>query len=193
MSSLLLGLIVITTMNQLVLSIKVLIGEVDQIRGKKLRNISNGVMISLVSVFIFFMLLAYITHNMGIFRLKSTMFWTFTIIFSLMSYMFLFSICLLMQALRKVSHEDCFRKEKTNIMLQFTFFLLAFATRAIFYTYELYLVSSTNHVESDDSGEEHIAALLECILYIPWNVLPVAFVYYTHVRTFSAIRKAKQK
>ena len=45
---------------------------------------------------------------------------------------------------------------------------------------------------TDDSGEEDLAALSECILYIPWNVLPVTFVYFTHMRTFRAIRKAKE-
>ena len=137
------------------LSLKGLVGDIDHLRGKKLRNISNGIMVTIVVSFVFFIILSYATHNMGIFRLKSTMFWSFVITFSLVSYMFLFSICLLVHVMKKVSEEANFKREKRNIMLQFIFFLLAFATRAIFFTIELYLVEATDFAEiTDDSGEE---------------------------------------
>ena len=83
-------------------SIKVLVGDVEYTKGKKIRNITNGVMIAIAVGFIFFVILAYSTHNMGIFRLKTTMFWSFIVVFSLLSHIFLFSICILMRALREV-------------------------------------------------------------------------------------------
>ena len=83
-------------------SIKVLVGDVEYVKGKKVRNITNGILIVIAVCFTFFVILAYATHNMGIFRLKTTMFWSFIIVFSLLSHIFLFSICVLMRALREV-------------------------------------------------------------------------------------------
>ena len=35
--------------------------------------------------------------------------------------------------------------------------------------------------------------MAESILYVVWNVLPVSFVFFTHLRTFKAIKESKSK
>ena len=77
-------------------------GDVEYARGKKIRNITNGILIAIAVGFTFFVILSYATHDKGIFRLKTTSFWSLIIVFSLLSHIFLFSICVLIRALREV-------------------------------------------------------------------------------------------
>ena len=79
--------------------------------------------------------------------MKSTMFVTFIVIFTLLSVIFTATICVLMKAMDKINDEKDFRREKRSILIQFFVFLVAFVSRAVFYSLELYLVKSQENKE----------------------------------------------
>ena len=62
-------------------------------------------------------------------------------------------------------------------------FLLAFITRWVFFA-ALIISHLFYHKEGPETGETFNAALIELILYIPWNIVPVIFILYEHNRTF---------
>ena len=64
---------------------------------------------------------------------------------------------------------------------------MAFLSRAIYFGIELYKIYDVSSANDDETRQEFSAALTESILYIPWNVLPISFIYYTHYRTFSVM------
>ena len=64
---------------------------------------------------------------------------------------------------------------------------MAFLSRAIYFGIELYKIYDVSRANDDGTRQEFSAALTESILYIPWNVLPISFIYYTHYRTFSVM------
>ena len=187
-----LGIQIISTMYQITLSIRVMVGDVDYLEGRKRRNYFYGFLVSLILGFVIVIVLACTERDFAIFKIKSTMFITFIVIFALLSAIFTVTICKLMQTMKKVSNEACFESEKSSILQQFFFFLVAFVTRTIFYSYELYLVLNDSPT-TEESGEGFWTALVESILYIVWNVLPVSFVFFTHLRTFKAIKENKAK
>ena len=104
-------------------------------------------------VFSIFIFLANAEHGKGFFKLKSTMFVTFIVIFSLLSIIFTATICALMNIMDKVSEEKTFKKEKFSILLQFFFFLLAFVSRAVFYSLQLYLNTKSDTDMNENTGE----------------------------------------
>ena len=79
--------------------------------------------------------------------MKSRMFVTFIVIFTLLSVIFTATICVLMKAMDKINDEKDFRREKRSILVQFFVFLAAFVSRAVFYSLELYLVKSQENKE----------------------------------------------
>ena len=79
--------------------------------------------------------------------MESTMFVTFIVIFTLLSVIFTATICVLMKAMDKINDEKDFRREKRSILIQFFVFLVAFVSRAVFYSLELYLVKSQENKE----------------------------------------------
>ena len=145
LSSFGLGLLMISTMYQIALSIKVLVGDVGYQEGKKRRNCFYWMLLSLVVGFSLFIVLANI-ERIDLFKMKSTMFITFIVIFSLLSIIFTATICILMKAMDKINDEKDFRREKLSILMQFFVFLVAFVSRAVFYSLELYLVKSEEEI-----------------------------------------------
>ena len=87
--------------------------------------------------------------------------------------------------MNQIRQEEAFRKEKNSILIQFFLFNIAFLSRAVFFAYELYRIYYGS--ETEDSSQAYDTALVQQLFYIPWNVLPVSFIYYTHYRTFSSM------
>ena len=135
-----LGLLVVSTMFQIGVSIQVMLKDVASVTAKRMLCLFNGFLIILLLSFVVFIIAAYSEHGGGIFSMKSTLFWLFIITFSLLSIIFTLTIAYLTQVMRKINNEENFAREKRSILLQFLFFLIAFMSRAIFFGYELYQV-----------------------------------------------------
>ena len=144
-----LGIQIISTMYQITLSIRVMVGDVEYLEGKKRRNHFYGFLISLILALVIMIVLANLEHGRGIFKIKSTMSITFIVIFALLSIIFTVTICKLMQMMQKVSSEACFESEKSSVLYQFFFFLVAFATRTLFYSYELYIILNDSPITEE--------------------------------------------
>ena len=111
-----LGIQIISTMYQITLSIRVMVGDVEYLEGKKRRNHFYGFLISLILALVIMIVLANLEHGRGIFKIKSTMSITFIVIFALLSIIFTVTICKLMQMMQKVSSEACFESEKSSVL-----------------------------------------------------------------------------
>ena len=135
-----LGLLVVSTMFQIGVSIQVMLKDVASVTAKRMLCLFNGFLIILLLSFVVFIIAAYSDQGGGIFSMKSTLFWLFIITFSLLSVIFTLTITYLTQVMRKINNEENFAREKRSILLQFLFFLIAFMSRAIFFGYELYQV-----------------------------------------------------
>ena len=117
LSSLTLGLLIIGTMYQIALSIRIMVGDVEVYKGKTFRNRFYAVLLSLIISLTIIIIFANLREGQGFFKIKYTMFVTFIIIFTLLSVIYTATICLLMKVMDKVNDEKEFRKEKISILL----------------------------------------------------------------------------
>ena len=117
LSSLTLGLLIIGTMYQIALSIRIMVGDVEVYKGKTFRNRFYAVLLSLIIILTIIIIFANLREGQGFFKIKYTMFVTFIIIFTLLSVIYTATICLLMKVMDKVNDEKEFRKEKISILL----------------------------------------------------------------------------
>ena len=133
-----LGLFVISTMFQIGVSIQVMIKDVESVTAKRILRLFNGFLIILQITFLVFIYLARSQQGAGRFAMKPTLFWLYTITFSLLSIIFTLTIIYLSRVMRRINDGENFTREKRSIFLQFLFFLIAFMSRAIFFGYEIY-------------------------------------------------------
>ena len=90
-----LGLLVVSTMFQIGVSIQVMLKDVASVTAKRMLCLFNGFLIILLLSFVVFIIAAYSDQGGGIFSMKSTLFWLFIITFSLLSVIFTLTIAYL--------------------------------------------------------------------------------------------------
>ena len=134
-------------------------------------------------------IVAYCVFYTGIFKDHTFNFWLITILNVVLSIIFTITMIYLTKVMRQINNGESFVREKRSIQIQFIFFLIALSTRSIKYGIELYL----DHLRDDhefrtDVDQDFADQLIESLLYIPWNVLPITYVYYVHLSTFKAMK-----
>ena len=117
------------------------------------------------------------------------MYWVYTTFYAFLSFVYTLMIVFIIKMINKLTtkstntvHRRTFEKEKSSVKYQFWFFLLAYLTRVVFFASVLNFSPSERHESFNET-------LAEAILYIPWNVIPVATILYEHYRTFKMVLK----
>ena len=115
------------------------------------------------------------------------MYWVYTTFYAFLTLVYTLMIAYIIRMINKLTtkstdsvYRRTFEKEKNSVKYQFWFFLLAYITRVAFFGAVLI-------VNADDENESFSATFAEAILYIPWNVIPVATILYEHFRTFKMV------
>ena len=116
------------------------------------------------------------------------MYWVYATFYAFLTLVYTLMIAFIIKMINKLTtkstnavHRRTFEKEKSSVKYQFWFFLLAYITRVAFFSAVLALGPDKRH-------ESFTATFAEAILYIPWNVVPVATILYEHFRTFRMVQ-----
>ena len=71
-------------------------------------------------------------------------------------------------------------------MHQFIFFLVSFVTRLVFFICEMILEADSKNYEKSSFEWQ----LSQCIMYVPWSMLPISYILWCHARTYRNTKNA---
>ena len=97
----------------------------------------------------------------------------------LLSIMFGCVLILFMKMLKEFSINKTLSTEKKSVRKQFYVFFIAFSMKAVYSAYWLYTTFKASlHIAKFEP------AVVYTVLWIPWNILPLSIVFYTHYKSF---------
>ena len=181
---LVLGLLMVITMFQIAISIQLILREISHstaITRSILVNIASGVC---AMGFVVSAVLLFFSANIN----AREMYWVYTAFYSFLSVLYTAVMVYIIKMINKLKSREQknLDREKNSVKKQFWFFLIAFVSRAAFFG----IVLMFNPRELRESWTD---TFVEAILYIPWNVVPVAMILFEHFRTFRQLGKVNSK
>ena len=174
-----LGCLFVATMYQIAQSIKIikdpLLFDFDRMQCHKYIVFTSAAIAS----FIFCVALSYVEYHYNTQEGTITYLIVLSTAYLLMTAVYSITLLDLRRSMKGLLEQDI-ATESTSVQNQFTLFLLSYTTRFLYFVAEMAIFNELQY-------NNFIWQLTNCLMYIPWNVLPIFYILYCHQRTYEEI------